>query len=863
MVALEAAIYNDKQIALFRLVLYATVLIAVNVLFIFLPPELSQRLFWGMCLVFITVGLIVLWAKSGFSREALFIMPGLVERQLFQWLFWLVDTLFLPLSPIWQKALAATGLARLMNKLSRSLSAIWYKAAATVSAPLLVYDGQNAIQGKPDQIDAATHNSAYRLPLVTRLGMVLEIGLIVASAIIFTRHLQDWSPAMQWGDLDLPLVTHGAAYASVLFQKTGLLSLWNPFIGRGEPMLESLQSFILNPLMASPMLLLGPTQGTKFAILLHIGLMGLGGWALARILGLQMPGRLLLGVLLVGTGSMAGPLGRGLYQLGLSQAYTPWIFAGLIGTLYTTRRWCVGLLVISTMLLIFAGTFWYVLPTAISCLLIVAFSLNRKHKQAAIRRLFIATGLILGLCAIRLLPINRALLAHATVGDFDTTTFLGKMGTYFLPVTLRLNQSDAWMNYHYVFPIVLAFLISIGLTCQIVFRSRKVLDRTERGGPPPWTTIIPIIMIIILFTLWGLGETPVLNWIYTSIPFLADWRNSGRIAAAASIWIVVLGAMGFDNLIMLSVQLIASRDIRATNTLTGQELFDRRELLALARGGLVVLTIAAVFGAIDVLGNWARFDFLTDISQKGGQRGEIYGLTYLRAHFPNDFLRADSVAWITHFYFAQTLIRANIGDHDVFTEGLPATIGSDSTMQGLSEFDVTVNPVYAAWLQDNGYQPYLDSPQSWDSPSAWHNPSALSYAFWVPRGVIKNLGNQVLEQQQTQPVSYFHRIDNIELTVSNYGADSVLVVDETDYPGWHVTVNGASTVVESVGGRLAVALPNQDRAGPIQVVFSYRPTTILVGAALLFVTSILFVIYQLRLDTHISELKRRRFEVRV
>ena len=154
----------------------------------------------------------------------------------------------------------------------------------------------------------------YHLPPITRLAIIIELAIILGAVLLATRQQLNLSPILQWSGPDLPLLTHGAGFAARIFQETGAIPLWNPFIGNGEPMLESVQSFVLNPLMFGPILLLGSVIGTKVGILLHIVIMGLGGWALGRMLGLRWAGRIMLGVFLVGSGSMAAPMGRGLYQ---------------------------------------------------------------------------------------------------------------------------------------------------------------------------------------------------------------------------------------------------------------------------------------------------------------------------------------------------------------------------------------------------------------------------------------------------------------------------------------------------------------------------------------------------------------------
>ncbi len=706
----------------------------------------------------------------------------------------------------------------------------------------------------------STSQDQYRLPPVTLLIVIIEFAIILFAATLATRNLQDMSPILQLSGPDLPLLTHGAGFAARIFQETGAIPLWNPFIGNGEPMLESVQSFLLNPLMSGPILLLGSIVGSKVGLLLHIVIMGLGGWTLARMLGLRWAGRIMLGVFLVASGSMAAPMGRGLYQLTLSQAYVPWIFAGLIGTLYSNRRWCMGMFVVATMLLVFAGTFWYVLPTAISCAILSAFAVRLftiNINRHALRRLLIAACFIAGLCAIRILPLDRSLLHHPSDSDPSQTTFLVKVGTYFSPHTPSPEGKDWWMNYHYVLPSLFGILIVVLLVAVFVRGYRR-----EAWGPSLWRIFVPAILIICLFTVWGQGETDFKKWVYEQIPLLNDWRNTGRIAAAASIWVVVLAAIGFDTIINYLTQSLRRHDL----IFSGIQMPDKSRHFMMSSSPLIA-GLLLVFGiaSLDVLGNWDRFNHLFDVTQTLTRdnyfHGEVEGLTYLRSRFPNSVLRVQTQAWVNHFGFSDTLSRYVFGDADVFTNGLPSTIGGYAPMYFIGEFAVGNNYDFLNWIKENGFRAFEDSPQINDVPIAWYNPDIPPYAFWVPESRLIMDNGKPLTRSETQPVTYIHNIDSIDLIVSDYPADAVLVVNETDYPGWTVTINGNPATVESISGRLGVVLPSPRNPGePTHVTFSYQPKSLRTGAGILFITCIIFAVYILRLDkrVQIPEFVRRR-----
>jgi hypothetical protein len=77
-------------------------------------------------------------------------------------------------------------------------------------------------------------------------------------------------------------------------------------------------------------------------------------------------GRLLLGALMVLKGNMESTIGVGFFQLGIAQAYLPWVMAGALAIpRYPTRRYPPILLAVSLALMFYCGTLFYVLPAVI------------------------------------------------------------------------------------------------------------------------------------------------------------------------------------------------------------------------------------------------------------------------------------------------------------------------------------------------------------------------------------------------------------------------------------------------------------------------------------------------------------------
>src|SRR5437879_5554903 len=111
---------------------------------------------------------------------------------------------------------------------------------------------------------------AYRLPEISLLSAIVEIGLIIVLVLNFTAILRDPGSDQKIRGNEYSYLVSSGAVASVIFHKTGAIPLWNPFIGSGEPLFENPFSFILNPLMSLPILFQGPIEGGKTGVMLNI-----------------------------------------------------------------------------------------------------------------------------------------------------------------------------------------------------------------------------------------------------------------------------------------------------------------------------------------------------------------------------------------------------------------------------------------------------------------------------------------------------------------------------------------------------------------------------------------------------------------
>ncbi|HRE47629.1 MAG TPA: hypothetical protein PLD47_07890, partial [Aggregatilineales bacterium] len=660
---------------------------------------------------------------------------------------------------------------------------------------------------------------------------------------------------------DCPSAMHQTSFLYQVFRESGSITLWNPFIGWGEPMIENLASQALSPLLIYPVFWFGPVQGGKVALIIAILMMGWGGWLIGRVLRLGWGGRLLAGALVAGSGSIVTQFGHGFVHLAFGQVYVPYVVAGLIGTLYLQKRWCVVMLALAAALMPFTGALWYALPMALVALVVVPFALIQRDPQRKqffidipmLQRVVLAGVFAVGLYAIKILSIQKWLVYHPNNWANPGSTFLEIINTYVAPYTPKPDFDDQWINYHYVIPLL--FVIGLLIVRALIVHPA---DDSRRGI---WRVIVPSAFMIFVLTFWAQGDIQAVRDIYQLIPALEDWKNSGRVGAAATPLIIMIAAIWFDDVVVVLSRWARGLRLDPATLLPIARLKARLALPpSLARGTLVVATAAMLLASLDVMANWERLVYRSYINEYA--RDEQLGMDFLRTLRPNQMLSTLTQGWITHFSFVNNLGRTTHGDATIFTMGMPSTIGFDSSMTISPEYAVGANLSYVGWLTANGYIPIANAPDYNGTPTLWYNPESPPYAFWIERWKLTDRSWEVVRRGDVTPITYFHHMDSIDLFIDGaYPPNSVVVALETAHPGWFVEVNGQRAQLESIGGRLGVLLPNGRAPGggtPTHIRFYYAPTGLVIGGVILILTAFACIVYLLKVERRIPlSLKQR------
>jgi hypothetical protein len=351
-------------------------------------------------------------------------------------------------------------------------------------------------------------------------------------------------------------------------EKYGHIPTWNPYLGGGEPIINNAFSYLFNPFHSLPVLLTDSfAQGTKLATYVAILIAGYNMWALAYVLGIGAVGRIAAGALYLMNGSIAGKFYAGHFQLALSLAWPPLVLAALWWTLRSKNRFAPVAFGIAFALLFFAGNIYYVLHTLLCAGLLILVNLIERRERVSsgairerfifrrdrLKRVAIAMAFAFGLAAAQFFPVwlVRDYVDHdiqhfkadgSIEGQYDMPQALANF-LYPWSETSFLN----WMNYEvniavdysYIGPGVLAFIGAAGL---IVLARRRL----STGIDAPRRLILAAVILIAVMTIWGAGQTSILQFLYTNISLLKEFRFLGRAHAIAALWWIVLGGMAID-----------------------------------------------------------------------------------------------------------------------------------------------------------------------------------------------------------------------------------------------------------------------------------------------------------------------------
>lgn len=679
-----------------------------------------------------------------------------------------------------------------------------------------------------------------------RAQLIIEVLLVIVIGVYTARVYLNPDSKLILGGLEAEWMTNGAYLASYSFHETGRIPLWQPYIGRGEPSVENPIAFILNPFSMIPSLILGPELGVRYGFAIHTAIAGVGGWAIGWLMGMSMPARLLLAVLMLAKGSMPNVAGEGYYQLGINQAYLPWAVVGALAIVrYPKSRTAVALLAVVLTMLFHAGLLYYILPGVILAAgigLVFAIHISPKYFWGIglnidlLKRFALAFALFAALAAVTMLPIA---LHYGYVGGHpgevpDTPYELPSTVAAQLFTPERYYELGTWTENYNLFtvPVWFAAILFVLLPPFIRLWSRPPLPRFN------WRVVIFALVCGLFFLFWGTSTNPIMDWAILNLPFIGQWRVLARMLAVVSMWLAVLVALRFDSLWRA---LVLDRFGKLS-----------RNVLRLGIG--VIMIGAGAAAAREPLEQFTSHVIVAEESYSS-----VDCVRWLRLHYPGE-INIMVRDYFTLIVYIREKVRFTFRAMDFQPVGVEPTIFPYDLRESYARFALSFDRSDRQYWRLRNYHVLQDSPTFGDSPPCIleNTEDALPYAFAAPRTFLETYvppsdpypSPQTRNLTQNKVVALPHldnQIDTIGLTVQSYSdQEAVVVLQEVAWPGWNVSLDGKPARLESVGQLIGVVLPAD--GADHQIVFRYDPPLFKVGAAITFIATAITALWLLRAE---------------
>jgi hypothetical protein len=686
--------------------------------------------------------------------------------------------------------------------------------------------------------------------MVRSLQPVVEVIVIVGAAVFVNFPFLQQSPVYRVNGVELEWLTSSAHFASSSLREHGYIPLWQPYNDMGEPLIESPFSFVLNPISTAPSLLLGGVMGIRVSVVLYGIFAGLGGYFLARMLGLQFPARMLLAALMIGKGNMLAMIGTGFFQLGVTQAYFPWIIGAGIAVLRRPKRWPVVLLAVMFTLLFWAGNIWYTLPMLFALVLLTGAHLlprgRWKRSPGALRRMLMAGVLTIGLSAVTLLPI------YLNASQITRHNPEPEAGMAVDPLWAAQNFVDGnpglfndkppmWEPQFYYALVAPFWFVALVLLILPPIGGFRVFSRSAL--PQSWRIWGVALFMLIGTFIWGVGGNPLMIWLYDVVPGLARWRFVGRALAVASFFAALLLALRVDSLWRL---------IYDPQWLQGK-LKPKLMRAVQVNLGLVLIAVCALAGY--------QMNASTAIYSQLILR-EPYSamcLAWLRDTYPDRQLAAMRYGYEVTTPFLDTGIRQMGIEADYTAAPLPSTIGNLALTELPPRFGIGIGAggPEEVHMKAFEYRRIPESPEVGGLPCAWERRDALEYAYSVPYPLAATATQAFFPSDVTEITALYRLPDRIALYANaDPYEQTVVTIQERAYPGWRVSINGLPATLEVLGGQVGVLLPpgTQEYA----ILFEYRPPLFFLGGALTLGTWAFCILYLLRAERLVLRGRRAR-----
>ena len=397
---------------------------------------------------------------------------------------------------------------------------------------------------------------APRLRRITRRPSVqfVAAGLIItAVSYLLVRAVLDLDASLvpEHREFEPNAGLISTAYNAI--RHSGEFPLWNPYVATGVPYLGDPAVYLFNPLGSVPGLILGPVNGPKIGILLAVMFSGFSGYYFASVLGLSWPARVWAGVALAINGHLGARIFGGQFQMAIAFPFIAFSIALFIQSLRRPGAHYPILAGASIALLLFSGLLYNFLYTigglAVIFLFYAAAGQAHGWDRASIARLtkraVQVAAWAAGFAAASLIPFAQTadfvgkdadtLLMHSQTMPNSFLNFLVSDPEYYR--TDNRGMPGGFLSEFYSF-VGLVPVVSLPLLIPAFRRGNRLL-------------IGLLAALFVFYLAWSSAAHTPFQYLYDLFPFLFNFRWTSRALAPATVILIILAAIGIDELLAL------------------------------------------------------------------------------------------------------------------------------------------------------------------------------------------------------------------------------------------------------------------------------------------------------------------------
>jgi len=655
-----------------------------------------------------------------------------------------------------------------------------------------------------------------------------ELLIILFVAIIYAGGLINFNPNIlqQSGEHNesatLPILV------SQSIRRTGEFPRWNPYMTTGFPHVGDPMTQFFNPFALIPTALMGGIPGMKASVFVAFFLAGVGQLILGYVLGFNFLVRTWSALLFMISGGLAMLWRVGWVGLIIGVVWYPYCLAFSYWALNTNKRAPTGLAALAISMLTLSGSFYWLLYFLGSLLVITLFmivrSLGNEISFGGVRQILFRVALIgilaIGLSSIYMLPIltNQPHVAKQSPPDpeqrgsqpmpYALFNFVIKNFDYYKSGTLGKEAGQSWLFIGAV-PFIFLFFTPIAF-----YEGRKKAPIVLFTG-----------LVLFLFA-WQANRFTPFKYVYDLLPFLYKFRFPGRLLIVATSPLLILAGFGLEYLLYKSHQIegvLALVSNSETQRGDGKPLLSVRMISQIALLGIISYSL---YGAYKTNKPFA-------FAPRKLNRTADKTLSWLREHDAGVYY-------------------INIGNWPILWSWMPAAYENGLKVLNFKygripkfrkgkekpEPLMEVEPKYIIAPPDKKPESPSKIIRTFDNVNIYQMDDHLPYSFGISGSALKS--GEPITADKVEPIDAEFDGPNkiiVEDTLSD--ENQYVVVLESYFPGWNVTVDDHSEKVEKIDNYIGV----ESKPGHHRYVFTYRPATYIWGMIISGFSFVLMLLY--------------------